>query len=102
MCGGPSAHHQAEQAKRDAAAAADAYAKQLAAQQEAQKAMLETMKPVEPTPPPVSSKAQLGSIGIKAKKSKKASTLGGAKGVAQLRIPLNVGGSGSGGTNIPT
>jgi hypothetical protein len=98
MCGGNSAHHAAEQAKRDAAA----FEAQLKAQQEQQKAMLEAMKPVAPTPPPVSSKAQLGSIGIKAKKSKKASTLGGAKGVAQLRIPLNVGGSGSGGTNIPT
>jgi hypothetical protein len=102
MCGGPSAHHQAEQAKRDAAAAADQFARQLKAQQEQQKALLETMKPTAPTPPPVSSKAQLGSIGVKAKKSKKASTLGSTKSMAQLRIPLNVGGAGSSGTNIPT
>ena len=105
MCGGGRrAHHQAEEAKRQAGQDAARFAQLLEEQRRAQAETLEQLQreAPKPTPPPVSTKAQLGSVGVKAKKSKKASTLGAKKGVSQLTIPLNVAGSTSGGTNLPT
>jgi len=102
MCGGGRrAEHQAEEARRQAAQDAARFQQQLEEQRRIQQETMKTLEPKAPTPPPVSTKAQLGSVGVKAKKSKKASTLGGAKGIAQLKVPLNVGGSGAGGTNLP-
>ncbi len=43
----------------------------------------------------------LGVRGIKPKKGAKASTLGSRRGISQLRIPLNIGGT-AGGTNVPS
>ena len=42
----------------------------------------------------------LGVRGVKPKRGTKAGTLGARRGIASLRIPLNIGQSG--GTNIPS
>jgi len=103
MCGGGRReHHRREEAKREANRQANEFEAQLKAQREANERMVEALKPQEAkyTPPPVSANAQLGSTGIRARKAKKTSTLGASRGIAQLRIPLNVGQSSSGGTNV--
>jgi hypothetical protein len=103
MCGGAKkAHHAKEEAKREANRQANEFAAQLEAQERANQAMIEALKPGEQkyTPPPMSANAQLSTEGVRRRKAKKTSTLGARRGIAQLRIPLNVGQSSSGGTNV--
>mgnify|MGYP003321388420 CR=1 FL=1 len=105
MCGGGAArreHHRREEAKREANRQANEFEAQMKAQEEANMKMIEALKPKEDkyTPPPMSANAQLGTEGVRRRKAKKTSTLGASRGIAQLRIPLNVGQSSSGGTNV--
>jgi hypothetical protein len=103
MCGGGRrAHHRKEEAKRQAGIEATAARMAMEAAEKRNEAMVEALKP-EPekyTPPPVTTNAMLGVRGIKPKRGNKAGTLGARRGIASLRIPLNIGQSG--GTNIPS
>tara|TARA_R100000005_G_C4949871_1_gene170841 strand:+ start:238 stop:549 length:312 start_codon:yes stop_codon:yes gene_type:complete len=103
MCGGGRrAHHRKEEAKRQAGIEATAARMAMEAASKRNEAMVEALKP-EPekyTPPPTTTNAMLGVRGIKPKRGTKAGTLGARRGIASLRIPLNIGQSG--GTNIPS
>ena len=105
MCGGQKkAHHAAEAAKRQAGIAEDRMRREMEAAESRNRELAEALKPVPTayTPPPVSSNAMLGSTSVRPKKARKTSSLGASRGIAQLRIPLNVGQSATGGTNLPT
>ena len=103
MCGGQKkAHHAREEAKRKAGIEATAARIAMENAQKRNEAMVEALRP-EPekyTPPPITTNAMLGVRGIKPKRGNKAGTLGARRGIASLRIPLNIGQSG--GTNIPS
>jgi hypothetical protein len=103
MCGGGRrAQHRKEEAKRQAGIEATAARMAIEAAEKRNEAMVEALKP-EPekyTPPPTTTNAMLGVRGIKPKRGTKAGTLGARRGIASLRIPLNIGQSG--GTNIPS
>ena len=105
MCGGArKAHHAAEEAKRQAAREESMMRQQIEAAEKRNKELAEALKPVPTayTPPPVSSNATLGSASVRPKTARKTSSLGSRRGISQLRIPLNVGQSATGGTNLPT
>lgn len=72
-----------KRAKKDAAA----HAAQMAEQNKQYQETLKEMKP-KYTPPPASSRAQLGEKGVRRRRSKKASQLAGGRGMGQLRIPM--------------
>jgi hypothetical protein len=94
-------HHRREEAKREATRQANEFERQLQAQDKQNQALIEALKPGEQkyTPPPANTGALLGMRGVKPRTARKSSALGSRRGIAQLRIPLNVGQS-SGGTNI--
>jgi hypothetical protein len=105
MCGGQKkAHHAAEEAKRQAGIEADRARRAMEEADRRNREMIEAMKPPPQTytPPPVPTAATLGTRSVKPKKSRKTSSLGSRRGISQLRIPLNVGQSATGGTNLPT
>ena len=105
MCGGQKkAHHAAEEAKRRAAQEENRMRQEIEAAEKRNRELAEALKPVPTayTPPPVSSNAMLGSVGVRPANARKSGTLGARRGISQLRIPLNVGQSASGGTNLPT
>lgn len=103
MCGGGRrAHHRKEEARRQAGIEATAARVAMEDQQRRTDALIESLTP-EPekyTPPPMTTNAMLGVRGVKPKRGPKAGTLGARRGIASLRIPLNIGQSG--GTNIPS
>ena len=103
MCGSARrAHHRQEAAKRQAGIDATAARVAMENAQQRNEALVEALKP-EPetyTPPPMTTNAMLGVRGVKPKRGPKAGTLGARRGIAALRIPLNIGQSG--GTNIPS
>ena len=104
MCGGQKkAHHAAEAAKRQAGIEEDRMRREMEAAEARNREIAEALKPVPTayTPPPVSSNAMLGGVGVRPKKARKTTSLGSSRGISQLRIPLNVGQSSAGGTNIP-
>ena len=105
MCGGQKkAHHAQEEAKRQAGIEATAARIQMEEAERRNKEMIEAMKPPPQTytPPPVPTAATLGTRSVKPKTARKTGTLGSRRGISQLRIPLNVGQSATGGTNLPT
>lgn len=104
MCGGGRrAHHARQEAMREATRQSNAFEAMLRQREKEQEKLLESLTPAEDkyTPPPTTVNAMLGVRGIKPKKGAKASTLGSRRGISQLRIPLNIGGT-SGGTNVPS
>ena len=104
MCGASRrAHHAMEEAKREAGRQASFYESMLRQREKEQQQLLATLKPEETkyTPPPTKVNSALGVSGVKPKRGSKASTLGSRRGISQLRIPLNIGGT-SGGTNVPS
>jgi hypothetical protein len=103
MCGGEKkAHHAKEAAKRQAGIEATAARIAMEEAEKRTQSFVEALRP-EPekyTPPPTTTNAMLGVRGVKPKRGTKAGTLGARRGIASLRIPLNIGQSG--GTNIPS
>jgi len=101
------AHHKQVQAQRDAAAEAarmtealnvqqEAFRQQLEVQREAMMSQTESLR--EAITPPVATGATGGEV--RTARSKRATTTGMSKGIAALRIPLNIGGGSAGGLNI--
>ena len=91
-----------EEAKRQAGIDATAARMAMEAAERRNQSIADALKP-EPetyTPPPMTTNAMLGVRGVKPKRGPKAGTLGARRGIASLRIPLNIGQSG--GTNIPS
>ena len=103
-------HHRQEAAKRQAGI--DATAARIAqerAQQEAQRryeeamqAMREQAQALTPDAPPrpIQSTIDASNVGIRTARSRRATTAGLSRGIAQLRIPLNLGGISGSGLNI--
>lgn len=105
MCGGEKrAHHAREEAKRQAAREAAMMDQQMKEAERRNQEMIKAMTPPPQTytPPPVPTAATLGTRSVKPKTARKTGTLGSRRGISQLRIPLNVGQSATGGTNLPT
>jgi len=102
MGAGRRQQHAREQAKRDAAAEADRIRRQQEESQKAYQAMIDALKPkavVDTTPKPVQSTIADTRTGVRTARSGRQTTTGLAKGLASLRIPLNVGAT-SGNLNI--
>ena len=100
-------HHRREQAKRDAAAQVAAmeeqqrqFQEQLRVQRESMMAQTEAMR--EAMAPNINVGGTLGAqnVGIRTARSKRSTVRGLSKGLAQLRIPLNIGGAAGSGLNI--
>jgi hypothetical protein len=96
-------HHRQQEAMRSATRQTNAFEAQMRAAEDRNQQLAEALKPVPQkyTPPPVTTNAMLGMRGVKPNKPRKAGTLGSRRGIASLRIPLNIG-STPGGTNIPS
>ena len=95
-------HHARQEAMREATRRANEFEAQIRAAEERNKVLAEALRP-EPqkfTPPPVTTNAALGMRGVMPKQARKTSKLGSRRGIASLRIPLNVGQGG--GTNVPS
>ena len=91
-----------EEANRQRAAAEAqqrAFQEQLAAQRQAMLAQTEAMRAAE-APTQILSTLEAGNVGIRTARSTRGTTAGLARGVASLRIPLNVGGTSGSGLNI--
>jgi len=97
------AHHAQQEAMRAANAEANRFAEMQRAEQERLKAMAEALKP-QPIPAPDSpvrsTLASTDGMGVRTARSARTTTTGMAKGIAALRIPLNLGGNAGGGLNI--
>ena len=101
------AHHRQQEAMRAATAQRDAmeaqqraYAQQLDQQRRAMMAQTEAMR--EAMAPNVITGGTLGAqnLGVRTAKSQRGSVKGLSRGLASLRIPLNIGGGTGGGINI--
>ena len=99
-------HHRREEAKRQAGI--DATAMRIAQEEasrrykeqiDAMRAQAEAMRPDEP-PRPIQSTLDSGRTGIRTARSARGTVKGLSKGLAALRIPLNIGGGSGGGLNI--
>ena len=97
-------HHARVAAERQAGI--DATAMRIAQEQEQAKyqAMIDALKPkaaVDTTPKPIQSTIADSRTGVRTARSARTTTMGLGKGLAALRIPLNIGGGSGGGLNIP-
>lgn len=95
------AHHRRVEAERAAQAEADRMEAFVRQQQENMMRMAEALKPA-PVQTPKTARASLQDTGggIRTARSRKQTTMDSAKGLASLRIPLNVGSETGGGLNI--
>ena len=75
-----------------------AFQEQLAAQRQAMLEQTEAMRGAQTTK--ILSTLEAGNVGIRTARSTRGTTAGLARGVASLRIPLNVGGTSGSGLNI--
>ena len=103
MGAGRRAHHAREQAKRDAAAEAARFEAMMRAQEEANRRMAEALKPnYDALKPPRTTASTVGrtGAGVRTARSARKTTTGIGKGLAALRIPLNIGGDTGGSLNI--
>jgi len=102
-------HHRQEEGMRAATAEANrqraimeqqqrAFQEQLAAQRQAMLEQTEAMRGAQTTK--ILSTLEAGNVGIRTARSTRGTTAGLARGVASLRIPLNVGGTSGSGLNI--
>ena len=99
------AHHRAEEAKREAGIQATAMRIAQENQQKEYQRMISALKPeaavdIERPPRPIPSTIDDTRGGVRSKRSRRQTVGGLSKGVAALRIPLNLGGLSGGGLNI--
>jgi hypothetical protein len=99
------AHHRAEEAKRAAGIEATAMRIAQENQQKEYQAMIDALKPqaavdIARPPRPIQSTIDDARGGIRTARSTRGTVKGLSRGLAQLRIPLNIGGGAGGGLNI--
>ena len=105
------AHHRQQEGMRAATAEANrqraameaqqrAYQEQLRMQRESMMAQTQAMR--EAMAPPLTTGGTLGAqnVGVRTARSQRGSVRGLSRGLAALRIPLNIGGGAGGGLNI--
>jgi len=99
-------HHAQQEAMREATAARNAmdeqqraFQKQLEIQREAMLQQTEAMREAL-APTSLISTLEAGNVGVRTARSTQATTAGLSRGIAQLRIPLNLGGTSGSGLNI--
>ncbi len=99
------AHHRAEEAKREAGIQATAMRIAQERQQKEYQAMIDALRPeaavdIDRGPRPIQSTIDDTRGGVRTQRSRRQTVGGLSKGVAALRIPLNLGGLSGGGLNI--
>jgi len=103
MGAGRRAHHAQQEAMRAASAEADRFQAMLKAQEEANQKMAEALKPnYDALKPPRTTASTVGrtGAGVRTARSARKTTTGIGKGLASLRIPLNIGEAPGGTLNI--
>jgi hypothetical protein len=102
MGAGRRQHHAQQEAMRAANAEANRFQDMMRAQEEANRRMAEALKPNldELRPPRTVASTLRDSAGVRTARSARKTTSGMGKGLASLRIPLNIGGTAGGGLNI--
>ena len=104
MGAGRRQHHAQQEAMRAATAEANRFEAMMRQQEEANRKMAEALKPNLPDlkpPRTTASTVGLTGAGVRTARSARKTTSGMGKGLAALRIPLNIGGTaGGGGLNI--
>ena len=97
-------HHAREQAKRDAAAEANRIRQMQEEADARMKALADALKPkaeqVVEAPRTVRSTIDDTRVGVRTAGSRRKSVTATGRGIAALRIPLNLGGGGDSGLNI--
>ena len=103
MGAGRRQHHAQQEAMRRATAEANRFEAMMKAQEEANVKMAEALKPdMDALKPPRTTASTVGltGAGVRTARSARKTTTGIGKGLAALRIPLNIGGNVGGGLNI--
>ena len=96
-------HHAQQEAMRRATAEANRFQDMMRAQEEANKKLAEALKPdLSSLKPPRTTASTVGrtGAGVRTARSARKTTSGLGKGLASLRIPLNIGGDAGTGLNI--
>jgi len=96
-------HHRQQEAMREATAQRNAFEAQQRAYEEQMRRQTEALlKQPETYEPPrtIASTIETGRTGVRTARTARGTTAGLAKGVASLRIPLNIGGISGSGLNI--
>jgi hypothetical protein len=96
-------HHAQQEAMRRATAEANRFQDMMRAQEEANKKLAEALKPdLSSLKPPRTTASTIGrtGAGVRTARSARKTTSGLGKGLASLRIPLNIGGDAGTGLNI--
>jgi hypothetical protein len=95
-------HHRQQEAMRAATAEANRFQDMMRAQEEANRRMAEALKPnlEELRPPRTVASTLRDSAGVRTARSARKTTTGVSKGLAALRIPLNIGANTGGSLNI--
>ena len=103
MGAGRRQHHAQQEAMRAANAEANRFEAMMRAQEEANLKLAEALKPnYDALKPPRTTASTVGrtGAGVRTARSARKTTTGIGKGLAALRIPLNIGGGTGGGLNI--
>jgi hypothetical protein len=103
MGAGRRQHHAQQAAMRAANEEANRFAEMMRQQEEANRRLAEALRPdlseLKPPRTTASTVGQTGS-GVRTRRSDRKTTTGLGKGLASLRIPLNIGGEAGDGLNI--
>jgi len=97
------AHHRQQEAMRAATAERDRFEAMMRQQEEANRRLAEALRPnYEALKPPRTVASTLGDTAsnVRTARSARGTVKGLSKGLASLRIPLNIGGGTGGGINI--
>jgi len=97
------AHHRQQEAMRAATAEANRFESMMRAQEEANRRLADVLKPNVSdlaAPRTVASTLDTAAGGVRTARSAKGTVKGLSRGLAALRIPLNIGGGTGGGLNI--
>jgi len=103
MGAGRRQHHAQQEAMRAANAEANRFEAMMRQQEEANKQLAEALKPdLSALKPPRTTASTVGQTGagVRTGRSARKTTTGLGKGLASLRIPLNIGGQAGDGLNI--